>query len=174
MNVKLIKKENWWNYKKSKNVFLLKIWNVVYDKYWFDSKVLILMNINAIYWYLKILFDQNICVSQIYIIIKCFFFIDFYSTFFYSTNFIITIFRFISFFSHVSSMFVTMIASWNQFFEMKTRWLKTIMIFEMKQNNNKFDRKMKIEKNIKWRMIIAQCDRVIDINIINFRPIESF
>ena len=59
------------------------------------------------------------------------------------------IFRFISFFSHVSSMFATMIVSWNQFFEMKTRWLKTIMIFEIKQNDNKFDRKMKIEKNSK-------------------------
>ena len=48
------------------------------------------------------------------------------------------------------------------------------MIFEMKQNNNKFDRKMKIEKNIKRKMIITQCDRMININIINFRSIKSF
>ena len=48
------------------------------------------------------------------------------------------------------------------------------MIFEMKQNDNKFDRKIKIEKNIKRKMIITQCDRMININIINFQSIESF
>ena len=102
----------------------------------------------------------NILRLQIYITLfryvdsKVFFFLSiFIQSFFYSTDFIIMIFRFISFFSHVSSTFATAIVSWNQSFEMKKWWFETIVIFEMKQNDNKLDRKMKIEKNSKWKII---------------------
>ena len=103
-------KKNWWNCKKSKNVFLLKIWNVVHDKYWFDSKTLILMNINAIYWYLKILFNQNICALQIYIIIKFFFFHRFLFNFFFIQQIL-------------SSRFFVLFRFFHTFHQCLLRWL---------------------------------------------------